>query len=58
MSNLTKGIATALTGAEIETSWSDILTELNDSVEPETQTETEQDVKNRILAKLNERKGT
>ena len=56
MSSLTKGIATALTGAEIETSWSDILNELDSSVETDTQTETEEEIKTRIISKLN-RKG-
>ena len=55
MSNLTKGIATVLTGTEIETSWSDILNELDSSVEPEVQTETEEEIKTRLLAKLNGR---
>ncbi len=53
MSNMAKGIATALTGHEIETSWSDILHDLDGSVTPENQTETEQEIKTRILAKLN-----
>lgn len=56
MSNLTKGIASALTGAEIATSWSDILNDLDSSVEPDTQTETEEEIKTRIISKLN-RKG-
>ena len=57
MSDLTRMIAQALTGAEIETSWRDILTELDNSVEPEP-AETAEEVKSRLLAKLNERKGT
>ena len=58
MSNMAKGIASALMGAEIATSWGDILTELDNSVEPETQTETEEEIKTRMLAKLNGRKDT
>lgn len=57
MSNMAKGIASALTGSEIETSWKDILDELDGSVTPEKQTETEQEVKSRLLAKLNGREG-
>ena len=57
MSNMAKGIAASLTGQEIETSWSDILLELDNSVTPEKQTETEIEVKNRILAKLNGKEG-
>ena len=57
MSNMAKGIASALTGSEIETSWKDILDELDGSVVPEKQTETEQEVKSRLLAKLNGREG-
>ena len=57
MSNMAKGIASALTGAEIETSWKDILDDLEGSVTPEKQTETEEEVKSRLLAKLNGREG-
>ena len=57
MSNMAKGIASALTGSEIGTSWSDILNELDSSVTPEKQTETEEEVKSRLLAKLNGREG-
>ena len=53
MSNMAKGIASALTGTEVETSWSDILNDLDSSVKPGVQTETEEEVKTRILAKLN-----
>lgn len=53
MSNMARGIASALTGSDIETSWSDILHDLDNSVRPEKQTETEEEVKSRILAKLN-----
>ena len=57
MSNIAKGIASVLTGSEIETSWKDILDELDGSVIPEKQTETEEEVKSRLLAKLNGREG-
>lgn len=57
MSNMAKGIASYLTGQEPETSWSDILHELDNSVTPEKQAETETEVRNRILAKLNGKEG-
>jgi hypothetical protein len=53
MSNMARGIASALTGSDIETSWIDILHDLDNSVRPEKQTETEEEVKSRILARLN-----
>ena len=46
-----------LGGNESETNWSDILIDLDNSVTPEKQTETEQEVKSRLLAKLNGREG-
>ena len=45
MSNMTKHIATAVTGHEFEKSWSDILDALDGTATPEKQTETEQEVK-------------
>ena len=57
MSNMVKGIASAITGHEIETKWSDILDDLDGSTAPEKQTETEQEIKSRLLAKLNGREG-
>ena len=57
MSNMTKHIATAVTGHEFEKSWSDILDALDGTATPEKQTETEQEVKSRLLAKLNGREG-
>jgi hypothetical protein len=57
MSNMAKGIASAFMGHEIETSWSDILHELDGSVTPEKQTETEEEIKSRLLEKLNGREG-
>ena len=57
MSNMVKGIASAITGHEFETSWIDILDDLDGTTTPEKQTETEQEVKSRLLAKLNRREG-
>lgn len=57
MSNMAKGIASALTGTEIEMSWRDILAELDGIVTPEKQTESEEEIKTRILAKLNGKEG-
>lgn len=55
MSNMAQGIASALTGQEIATSWKDIVDELDGMVVNEKQTETEDEVKSRLLAKLNGR---
>lgn len=55
MSNMVKEITSAVTGLTIETKWSDILNDLDNSTTPEKQTETEQEVKSRLLAKLNGR---
>jgi hypothetical protein len=57
MSNMVKEIASMISGATYETRWSDILEELDGNTAPETQTETEQEVKSRLLAKLNGREG-
>ena len=57
MSNITADIASVLYGSRVETRWSDILNELDGTVTPEKQTETEQEVKSRLLAKLNGREG-
>ena len=57
MSNIAKGIASMLSGNEVETSWSDILNDLDGSTTPEKQTETEHEIKSRLLAKLNGREG-
>ena len=57
MSNMVKNITSAIIGQSIETSWSDILRELDGSTAPEKKTETEQEVKSRLLAKLNGREG-
>ena len=57
MSNMTKEIATAVTGLEFENRWSDFIDELDGNTAPETQTETEEEVKSKLLAKLNGREG-
>ena len=56
MSNMVKNIASLLFGQEIETRWTDILDEMDGNAAPE-QTETEQEVKSRLLSKLNGRGG-
>lgn len=45
-------------GVEFEKRWKDILDELDGSVTTEKQTETEEEVKSRLLSKLNGREGT
>ena len=57
MSNLTAEIASMLYGSPVKRRWSDILDELDGYTVPETQTETEQEIKSRLLAKLNGREG-
>ena len=56
MSDIAKGIAQTLTGSEIDTRWRDILDELDGYTVPE-ETETEEEIKSRLLAKLNGREG-
>lgn len=55
MSNMVKNIASMISGNEIAANWSDILNDLDGSTTPEEQTETEQEIKTRLLAKLNGR---
>ena len=57
MSNMVKEIASYVSGLTYEQKWSDILSDLDGSTTPETQTETEQEIKSRLLAKLNGREG-
>ena len=57
MSNMVRNIASMLRGNEIETKWSDILDELDGATAPAKQTETEQEIKSRLLAKLNGKEG-
>ena len=56
MSDMAKNIVCMLSGSEQGTSWRDILNELDPSYEP-PQTETEQEVKSRLLAKLKGKEG-
>lgn len=57
MSNMVKGIAYLISGNEISANWSDILPALYGPMIPEKKTETEQEIKSRILAKLNGKEG-
>ena len=57
MSNAVANIVSLVSGQEIVRRWTDILDELDGNTTPETQTETEQEVKSRLLAKLNGREG-
>lgn len=57
MSNMVRDIASAVSGRTYEAKWSDILADLDGSTAPETKAETEQEVKSRLLAKLNGREG-
>ena len=55
MSDMLKRMVTAITGEEIERRWIDILDDLDGSTTPEEKTETEQEIKSRLLAELNGR---
>ena len=55
MSNMVKGIASMISGNEISASWSDILNDIYGTMTPAKKEETEQEIKSRILAKLNGR---
>ena len=57
MSNMVKNIASMISGQEIAMKWTDILDELDGNTAPAEQTETEQEIKSRLLAKLNGREG-
>ena len=57
MSNMVKDIVSMFSGQEITRKWTDILDELDGNATPAKQTETEQEVKSRLLAKLNGREG-
>ena len=58
MSDMAKNIFSMLSGAEQETSWRDVLLELDQGLSYEQpQTETEEEIKSRMLAKLNRREG-
>ena len=56
MSNMVTEILT-MNGYQVEKRWSDMLQELDDSVTPEKQMETEEEIKSRLLAKINGREG-
>lgn len=57
MSNMAANLVSVMSGQDFETRWSDILNELDGSTHPEDQTETEQEIKTRILSKLNGKGG-
>ena len=58
MSSIGKEIASMLSGTPLESSWSDILADLDASVAyTQPQTESESEIKNRILTKLNGKEG-
>lgn len=57
MSNMAANLVSVMSGQEIDTRWSNLLEELDGSVRPEKQTETEQEIKTRILSKLNGKGG-
>ena len=57
MSNVGKELLSMLSGTQLESSWSDILHDLDDSVSYAKQTENESEIKTRILSKLNGREG-
>jgi hypothetical protein len=56
MSDMAKHIASYVSGSSFERRWCDILDELDGSTTP-AKTETEQEVKSRLLAKLNGKEG-
>lgn len=56
MSDMVKNIVTLISGTEQETRWRDVLNDLNPSYE-QPQTETEQEVKSRLLSKLKGKEG-
>ena len=57
MSNMVKGIASMISGNEISANWSDILNDLYGTMTPAKKEETEQEIKTRLLAKLNGKEG-
>ena len=58
MSDMAKNIASMLSGTEQETSWRDVLNDLNQGLcYEQPQTETEQEIKTRMLAKLKGKEG-
>ena len=58
MSGRAKELVSVMSGTQLETSWSDILSDLEASVSyAKPQTENESEIKNRILKKLNGKEG-
>ena len=57
MSNAVANVVSIISGQEITRKWIDILDELDGNATPAKQTETEQEIKSRLLAKLNGREG-
>ena len=58
MSSIGKELVSMLSGTPLESSWSDVLHDLDDSVSyTKPQTESESEIKNRILTKLNGKEG-
>ena len=56
MSDMARNVVTMISGTEQEMRWRDVLNDLNPSYE-QPQTETEQEVKSRMLAKLKGKEG-
>ena len=56
MSNAVANIVSMISGQETR-KWTDFLEELDGNATPETQTETEQEIKSRLLSKLNGKEG-
>ena len=56
MSDMARNIVTLISGTEQETRWRDVLNDLDPRHEP-PQTETEQETKSRLLAKLKGKEG-
>lgn len=58
MSDMAKNLVSMLSGEAQETSWRDVLQDLDQGLSYEKpQTETEQEIKTRLLAKLNGKEG-
>ena len=57
MSNAVANIVSMISGQEIVRRWTDFLDELDGNATPAKQTETEQEIKSRLLSKLNGKEG-
>ena len=53
VTNILRGLASMVSGKEVESSYYDILQDLDNSVKPAKRAESEQEIKTRILTKLN-----